>query len=128
MRAPLSGDGLRVLEAQLGRMRAMIYRYYELFFRFTGGGLVAVGDASASSSAINTSNAYIGTGSVIRTDGNFTPRELRGWAEWIKAHQKRRTLYVYFNNDWQGFAIRNAMALRRLLGDITSSPVSDAAV
>jgi hypothetical protein len=43
MTAPLSADGLRVLEAQLGRMRAMIYRYYELFFRFTGGGLVAVG-------------------------------------------------------------------------------------
>jgi hypothetical protein len=40
---PLSADGLRVLEAQLGRMRAMIFRYYELFFRFTGGGLVAVG-------------------------------------------------------------------------------------
>jgi hypothetical protein len=41
--APISPDGLRVLEAQLGRMRAMIFRYYELFFRFTGGGLVAVG-------------------------------------------------------------------------------------
>lgn len=43
MTVPLSSDGLRVLEAQLGRMRAMIFRYYELFFRFTGGGLVAVG-------------------------------------------------------------------------------------
>ena len=36
-------DGLRILEAQLGRVRAMLYRYYELFFRFTGAGLVAVG-------------------------------------------------------------------------------------
>lgn len=40
---PLSPDGLRVLEAQLGRMRGMLYRYYELFFRFVGAGLVAVG-------------------------------------------------------------------------------------
>lgn len=36
-------DALRILEAQLARMRAMVYRYYELFFRFTGAGLVASG-------------------------------------------------------------------------------------
>ena len=43
MSGPLPPDGLRILEAQLGRVRAMLYRYYELFFRFTGAGLVAVG-------------------------------------------------------------------------------------
>lgn len=40
---PLTPDGLRILEAQLSRMRAMLYRYYELFYRFTSGGLVASG-------------------------------------------------------------------------------------
>jgi hypothetical protein len=39
----LPPEGLRVLEAQLDRVRAMLYRYYELFFRFTGAGLVVVG-------------------------------------------------------------------------------------
>ncbi len=43
MSGTLQPDGLRILEAQLGRVRAMLYRYYELFFRFTGAGLVAVG-------------------------------------------------------------------------------------
>jgi hypothetical protein len=43
MSAALTPDGLRLLESQLGRMRGMVYRYYELFFRFTGGGLIAVG-------------------------------------------------------------------------------------
>ena len=43
MSAALPPEGLRVLEAQLGRVRSMLYRYYELFFRFTGAGLVAVG-------------------------------------------------------------------------------------
>lgn len=43
MTGPLTPDGLRILEAQLGRMRAMLYRYYELFYRFIGAGLVAVG-------------------------------------------------------------------------------------
>ena len=41
--APLPPDGLRLLESQLGRMRAMLYRYYELFYRFVSGGLVVVG-------------------------------------------------------------------------------------
>lgn len=40
---PLPPDALRVLEAQLIRMRAMLYRYYDLFFRFVSGGLVASG-------------------------------------------------------------------------------------
>ncbi|HEX7225347.1 MAG TPA: hypothetical protein VF367_07195 [Candidatus Limnocylindria bacterium] len=43
MTGPLTPDGLRLLEAQLGRMRGMLYRYYELFYRFIGAGLVAVG-------------------------------------------------------------------------------------
>jgi hypothetical protein len=40
---PLTPEAFRLLEAQLGRMRGMLYRYYELFFRFVGVGLVAVG-------------------------------------------------------------------------------------
>ncbi|MGI8657406.1 MAG: hypothetical protein ACR2K4_01380 [Candidatus Limnocylindria bacterium] len=40
---PLLADELRVLEAQLARMRGMIFRYYELFFRFVAGGLVVSG-------------------------------------------------------------------------------------
>lgn len=40
---PLPPDGLRLLEGQLGRMRSMLYRYYELFYRFVSAGLVAVG-------------------------------------------------------------------------------------
>ena len=40
---PLSPDALRVLEAQLVRMRDMLYRYYDLVFRFVSGGLVASG-------------------------------------------------------------------------------------
>lgn len=43
MTGPLTPDGLRLLETQLGRMRAMLYRYYDLFFRFMTTGLVALG-------------------------------------------------------------------------------------
>ena len=50
-------------------------------------------------------------------DGNFTPAELAEWAGWIAANRGERTVYGYFNNDWQGFAPRNALTLRQLLGD-----------
>lgn len=43
MTDPLTPDALRVLEAQLGRMRGMVYRYYALFYRFVSVGLIAVG-------------------------------------------------------------------------------------
>lgn len=43
MTEDLSAAGLRVLEAQLGRMRGMLVSYYDLFFRSIGIGLVAVG-------------------------------------------------------------------------------------
>lgn len=37
-----SPDALRVLEAQLGRMRGMLFGYYDLFYRLTGTGVLAI--------------------------------------------------------------------------------------
>ncbi len=49
--------------------------------------------------------------------GNFTPKELEQWAARVDAfRQARKNVYVYFNNDQRGFAIRNALFLRDLLG------------
>jgi uncharacterized protein YecE (DUF72 family) len=49
-------------------------------------------------------------------DANFTSRELRHWAGVIEEFRRQRIKsYVYFNNDWQGFAIHNARELRTLL-------------
>jgi uncharacterized protein YecE (DUF72 family) len=48
--------------------------------------------------------------------GGFTPNELRNWAGQIRALQRKGTeVYLYFNNDWEGFAIRDAYAMERLL-------------
>ena len=49
-------------------------------------------------------------------DGNYSERELREWAERIDGWRQQADVYAYFNNDWQGFAPRNARLLRRLLG------------
>jgi uncharacterized protein YecE (DUF72 family) len=49
--------------------------------------------------------------------GGFTAEELVAWAAQIRGLRSAGTeVYVYFNNDWGGFAIRDAVKLRELLG------------
>jgi uncharacterized protein YecE (DUF72 family) len=45
-------------------------------------------------------------------DGNYSERELDTWRRRIAAWRAHREVFVYFNNDWRGFAPRNAIALR----------------
>ena len=48
--------------------------------------------------------------------GNYSESELREWAARIADLRQRAAVLAYFNNDWEGFAVRNALRLRRLLG------------
>jgi uncharacterized protein YecE (DUF72 family) len=49
--------------------------------------------------------------------GNYSERELEEWAKRIAGWRDGDTdVYVYFNNDWEGFAVRNGLRLRELLG------------
>jgi uncharacterized protein YecE (DUF72 family) len=49
--------------------------------------------------------------------GGFTDDELASWAAQIRGLRSAGAeVYVYFNNDWGGFAIRDAVKLRELLG------------
>jgi uncharacterized protein YecE (DUF72 family) len=50
--------------------------------------------------------------------GNYSQRELEEWARRFDEWRERVEIYAYFNNDWEGFAWRNALRLRRLLGDV----------
>jgi uncharacterized protein YecE (DUF72 family) len=52
--------------------------------------------------------------------GNYSERELRVWAERLSAWRRRRPALVYFNNDWEGFAPRNAARLSALLAPAPS--------
>jgi uncharacterized protein YecE (DUF72 family) len=48
--------------------------------------------------------------------GSFTPKELRSWATQLRAlAESGKDGYVYLNNDWEGFAVREAAELQRLL-------------
>jgi uncharacterized protein YecE (DUF72 family) len=49
--------------------------------------------------------------------GGFTATELKSWAAQVQALTSvGKDVYIYFNNDWEGFAIRDATTLRELLG------------
>jgi uncharacterized protein YecE (DUF72 family) len=45
--------------------------------------------------------------------GNYSEAELDTWRRRIAAWRSRREVFAYFNNDWEGFAPRNAVALER---------------
>jgi len=47
--------------------------------------------------------------------GNYSDGELREWAERLRAWSRTHEVFAYFNNDWEGFAPRNALRLRRLV-------------
>ncbi len=48
--------------------------------------------------------------------GNYSSKELEEWARRLRRWRSRQELFVYFNNDWEGFAPRNASELKQLLG------------
>jgi uncharacterized protein YecE (DUF72 family) len=53
--------------------------------------------------------------------GNYSERELEQWAHRLREWSGERELFVYFNNDWESFAPRDATLLqknlRRLAGE-----------
>jgi uncharacterized protein YecE (DUF72 family) len=55
-------------------------------------------------------------GSKELFSSNYSDKELRALAKRIKNYQEKDlTIYCYFNNDNQGFAVRNAQRLKELL-------------
>ena len=45
-------------------------------------------------------------------NGNYSPSELDTWRHRIAAWRSSVEVFAYFNNDWEGFAVRNALALK----------------
>jgi uncharacterized protein YecE (DUF72 family) len=48
-------------------------------------------------------------------NGNYSERELEGWAERIEGWRQGVEVFAYFNNDWEGFAVRNGLWLKARL-------------
>jgi uncharacterized protein YecE (DUF72 family) len=55
--------------------------------------------------------------------GGFTDEELKAWAGQIRALRGAgKEVYMYFNNDWEGYAIRDAMKLKEVVTCLPASP------
>jgi uncharacterized protein YecE (DUF72 family) len=44
--------------------------------------------------------------------GNYSATELDDWARELRRLARRAEVFVYLNNDWEGFAVRNARGLQ----------------
>jgi uncharacterized protein YecE (DUF72 family) len=47
--------------------------------------------------------------------GNYSATELEAWAARVRALRERAEVFAYFNNDWEAFAVGNALRLRKLV-------------
>ncbi len=47
---------------------------------------------------------------------NYSESELEEWAQRIEEWARSADVYAYFNNDWNGYAVRNGRWLRKRLG------------
>jgi uncharacterized protein YecE (DUF72 family) len=48
--------------------------------------------------------------------GNYSTGELDEWARRIETWSREVEIFAYFNNDWEAFAVRNALYLKQRLG------------
>jgi uncharacterized protein YecE (DUF72 family) len=47
---------------------------------------------------------------------NYSRAEIEEWAPRLAGWAETGDVFVYFNNDWNGYAVRNAAYLQKLLG------------
>jgi uncharacterized protein YecE (DUF72 family) len=47
--------------------------------------------------------------------GNYSEGELRAWASKFRQWREEVDVFAYFNNDWEVFAVRNALRMKELL-------------
>jgi uncharacterized protein YecE (DUF72 family) len=47
--------------------------------------------------------------------GNYSATELDEWARELRRLARSAEVFAYFNNDWEGFAVRDALGLRKRL-------------
>jgi uncharacterized protein YecE (DUF72 family) len=51
-------------------------------------------------------------------NGNYSHRELGVWVRRLREWSREADVYAYFNNDWEGYAIENALYVGERLGSL----------
>jgi uncharacterized protein YecE (DUF72 family) len=55
-------------------------------------------------------------GGTHGANGNYSHAELDEWADRLASWSDEVDVFAYFNNDWEGYAIENALYVKRRLG------------
>jgi uncharacterized protein YecE (DUF72 family) len=53
-------------------------------------------------------------------NGNYSERELTEWVDRIDGWRRQVEVFAYFNNDWEGYAVKNGLRLEALLKQVSS--------
>jgi uncharacterized protein YecE (DUF72 family) len=119
-------DRLSSFVRLLPRARRVVFAFrHETWFQNPVYGLLerqrialcaAVGGRSALEPVVTAPFVYLRMHNGAGKGGNFTKRQLVSWAECLERWLgEGLDVYVYFNNDWSGLAVKNARSLRDLL-------------
>lgn len=113
--ALLSGDRRWVIE-----FRHPSWHTREVYQRLTNRGValcIPVGGGLHPERITTAPFTYIRMHRGNEPEGGFSDDELVSWAAQIRGLRRAgKEVHVYFNNDWGGYAIRDALKLRELLG------------
>ena len=89
---------------------------YELLGRHGVGLCVPVGGRVSPDLVATAPFAYLRMHAGAGPGGGFTDDQLRAWAGRVRGLRRAgKEVFVYFNNDWEGHAVRDAARLRALL-------------
>jgi uncharacterized protein YecE (DUF72 family) len=90
---------------------------YELLNKFKAGFCIHDMPDKESPRIVTSDVIYVRLhGTTGRYSGRYTKSQLQNWAKWIQTQAKNvRSIYVYFNNDAHGHAIKNAKQLKEQL-------------
>jgi uncharacterized protein YecE (DUF72 family) len=60
-------------------------------------------------------------GGTRGANGNYSHDELDEWAVRLERWSRDVDVFAYFNNDWEGYAIENALYVKERLGQVTQA-------
>jgi len=90
---------------------------YKLLEKYNAGFCIHDMPGKESPKIVTSDTVYIRFhGTTGRYSGSYPKSQLQEWAKWIKDQSKNaKGIYVYFNNDAHGHAIKNAKQLKELI-------------
>lgn len=94
-----------------------VQQTYEILREFNHSFCIHDMSGSSTERIVTGSAAYLRFhGYQERYGGDYSDEILADWADWIESQTEKTPVYAYFNNDFEGFAVKNCLRLREMVG------------